>query len=229
MIRRADIRREGPGMAASIGLHLAFALILLWWHLAHPARPPQPLPALAVDLVAQPLVTPGPRTAPARGGVQRQRNLVPPPAAPRILGESPKAAAPLPDALEARIQGLANLTQQTGTLPAADNGGGGTGSGAYALADYVRAQILRRWWPALESDARAAMPVALRLKMSRNGALSDIRIVDQARFGSDKQFHDMALSARNAALNASPIALPPGSYPAVTELAITLDPKAVLR
>ena len=217
-------------MAASAGLHLGLALLFLWWHFVHPAAPQTPLPALAVDLVSQPVVTsgPGPSTSPRRGGDQRQR--VAPPVAPRIVGESPKAVTPLPDALEARIQGLANLTAPEGALPAADNGGGGgTGSGAYALADYVRAQILRRWWPALESNAARGLPVALRLKLSRDGTLSDIRIVDLVRFDNDKQFRDMALSARNAARNASPIALPPGHYEAVTEIAITLDPKAVLR
>ena len=224
------IRRDSPGMAASVGLHLVLALILLWWHLGHPAQPQKLLPTLAVDLVSQPVTAPGPTATPRRGGDQRQRAAPVPPTAPRIVGESPKAVTPPPDALEARIQGLANLTAPAGTLPAADNGGGGgTGSGSYALADYVRAQILRRWWPALQSSAALGLPVALRLKLSRNGVLSDIRIVDQARFGSDKQFHDMALSARNAALNASPIALPPGHYEAVTEIAITLDPKAVLR
>jgi len=225
---RDAIGREGPGMAASAGLHLVLALILLWWHLGHPARPPLPLPALTVDLVAQPVMSPGSSASPARGGVQRQRT--PLLTAPRPQGENPKAVTPIPDALEARIQGLAALTTPEGALPAADNGGGGgTGSGAYALADYVRAQILRRWWPSLQSDAALAAPVAIKLKLSRDGVLSDIRIVDSARFNSDKQFREMALSARNAAVNASPIALPAGAYPAVTEISITLDPKAVLR
>ena len=48
-------------------------------------------------------------------------------------------------------------------------------------------------------------------------------------FANDGQFHALALSARNAAQLASPIQLPPGTYPATTEIAITLDPKAVLR
>ena len=46
---------------------------------------------------------------------------------------------------------------------------------------------------------------------------------------NDKLFRTMALSARNAALLASPIALPPGKYDAVMDIAITLDPHAVLQ
>ena len=73
------------------------------------------------------------------------------------------------------------------------------------------------------------MPVAIRLKMSRSGVISDVRIVDQVRFVNDKLFRDMALSARNAALLASPIPLPPGHHKAVSDITITLDPRAVLR
>ena len=115
-------------------------------------------------------------------------------------------------------------------LPAPDNGaseGRGAGGG-YALSDFVRAQILRRWWPALDSEAARGQPVAIRLKLSRTGVISDVRILDQARFNNDKLFRSMALSARNAALLASPISLPPGKYDAVMDIALTLDPKAVL-
>jgi len=218
--------RDGRGFAVSILLHLGAALLLLWWHLGHPVRPTPPLKEMNVDLVAQPVIAPGPP-----GGASAPRRAAER-SAPRIVGEKPKAVTPLPDALEARIQGLASLTAPASALASPDNDGAGGGSGwggGYALADYVRAQILRRWWPALQSDAARATPVAITLKMSRAGVLSDIRIVDQARFNTDKQFRDMALSARNAAINASPLALPPGHYQATTDIAITLDPRAVLR
>ena len=126
---------------------------------------------------------------------------------------------------------MAQLRAPDTALPAPDNGAGagnGTGGGNYTLADFVRAQILRRWWPQLESDAERGMPVAIKLKLSRNGVIFDVEIVDQLRFTNDKLFRSMALSARNAALLASPIALPPGHYEAVMDIALTLDPKAVL-
>ena len=71
--------------------------------------------------------------------------------------------------------------------------------------------------------------MAIRLKMTRAGVISDVEIVDQNRFVTDKLFRGMALSARNAAMLASPISLPPGKYDAVMNIAITLDPKSVLR
>jgi hypothetical protein len=143
----------------------------------------------------------------------------------------PQAVTPPPDALEARIASMAKLSAPASTLPAPDNDGtsGGAGDGGgYALADFVRAQILRRWWPELDSSAARGTPVALQLKMTRAGVISDIRIVDQERFRTDKLFHSMALSARNAATLASPISLPPGQYDAVMDIAITLDPRAAL-
>jgi hypothetical protein len=172
-----------------------------------------------------PTMVPGPS-----GGAQTPLRA-PVPAAPKDKGVRPKSATLPPDELEARIAQMAQLRAPDTALPAPNNGAGagsGTGGG-YALADFVRAQILRRWWPQLESDAARGTPVAIRLKLSRLGVISDVQIVDQARFANDKLFRNMALAARNAALLASPISLPPGKYDAVMDIAITLDPHAVLR
>ena len=108
-------------------------------------------------------------------------------------------------------------------------GGAGNGNGAYALRDFIRAQILRRWLPALSDAAARAAVVHLKLNVSSKGEVSDIVIADQARFATDAVFHDMALSARNAAILASPIKMPPGNWPKVIPLEIDLDPKAALR
>ena len=181
---------------------------------------------MLVDLVAAPTIVPGPS-----GGAETPLRA-PVPAAPKIEGVRPKAVTPPPDELESRIaqpwrscaRPIPPCPRPTmAPAPAMARGGG------YALADFVRAQILRRWWPQLESDAARGMPVAIRLKLSRAGVISDVQIVDQARFANDKLFRNMALSARNAALLASPISLPPGKYDAVMDIAITLDPHAVLR
>ena len=69
----------------------------------------------------------------------------------------------------------------------------------------------------------------VRIKLLRSGVIDDVTIVDAARMHTDAPFRDMALSARDAALLASPIQLPPGQYKAVTVLTISLDPRAVLR
>jgi hypothetical protein len=219
-------RQNRAGLAASVFLHLGVTLIWLLWHLGHPLQPQPPQKAAMVDLVTLPVTT----TGPAGGAMAPPRAVTR--TAPRPVGVAPNAITPPPDALEARIHGLADLTTPESPLPAADNDGAASGSGwggGHALADYVRAQILRRWWPDLGTGAARVPPVALTLKMTRLGEISDVRIVDQQRFNTDKIFRGLALSARNAAINASPIALPPGHYDAVTQISIALDPKAVLR
>jgi hypothetical protein len=213
------------GFTGAVLLHLLFFLITLWWGIHNPIMPQPPLKAMLVDLVAIPTVVPGPS-----GGTHAILHA-PVPAAPKTEGVRPKAITPPPDEMESRITQMAQLRAPDTALPAPDNGAGqGEGNGGgYALADFVRAQILRRWWPQLDSEAKRGTPVAIRLKLSRAGVISDVEIVDQARFVNDKLFRNMALSARDAALLASPISLPPGRYDAVMNIAITLDPRAVLR
>lgn len=222
---RALWQENKAGLAGSVLLHLLFLLVTLWWGISHPVIRQPPLKAMLVDLVAQPTVVPGP------SGGSRALLRAPVPAAPKTKGVKPKAVTPPPDEMEARIARMADLRAPDTALPAADNGAGaGDGNGGgYQLADFVRAQILRRWWPQLDSEAKRGTPVAIRLKLSRTGVISDVVIVDQARYANDKLFRGMAISARNAALLASPIALPPGHYDAVMDIAITLDPRAVLR
>ncbi|MBN9545887.1 MAG: hypothetical protein J0I19_10465 [Alphaproteobacteria bacterium] len=214
------------GLTGSLLLHLMVALLALWWGMTHPVARQPPLKAMLVDLVAPPTIVPGPP-----GGAETPLRA-PVPAAPKVQGVRPKAETPPPDELESRIAALAQLRAPDTALPAPDNGasaGNGSGGGGYSLADFVRAQILRRWWPQLEGGASGGMPVAIKLKMTRAGVISDVEIVDQHRFTTDKLFRSMALSARNAAMLASPISLPPGKYDAVMDIAITLDPHAVLR
>jgi hypothetical protein len=202
------------GLTGSFLLHIVAVLIALWWGMTHPVARQPPLKAMLVDLVTAPTIVPGPP-----GGAQTPLR-VPAPTAPKVQGVRPKAETPPPDELESRIAALAQLRAPDTALPAPDNGasaGNGYGGGGYSVADFVRAQILRRWWPQLENDAARGMPVAIRLKLSRAGLISD------------KVFRSMALSARNAAMLASPISLPPGKYDAVMDIAITLDPKSVLR
>jgi len=227
MLQKARLlwQENRAGLTGSVLLHLLFLAIALWWGINHPVGRQPPLKAMLVDIVTAPTSVPGPS-----GGAETPLRA-PVPAAPKVEGVKPKALTPPPDELESRIAKMAELRAPDTALPAPDNGAGagnGSGGGNYTLADFVRAQILRRWWPQLESDAMRGMPVAIKLKLSRNGVISDVQIVDQLRFTNDKLFRNMAISARNAALLASPISLPPGHYDAMMDISLTLDPKAVL-
>jgi hypothetical protein len=223
---QARWRENRAGLTGSLLLHGLALALWLGWSLSHPVPAPPPLKAMLVELVSVPVIAPGTKGGAIVTGRPR------PATAPRILGVRPQSPTPPPDVLEARIAQMAQLQAPASALPAPDNNGlaasGSGDGGGYALADFVRAQILRRWWPNLTSDAARGLPVALTLKMTRQGVISDVRITDQERFNTDKLFRSMALSARNAAILASPIPLPPGHYDAVTQIAITLDPRAVL-
>jgi hypothetical protein len=109
------------------------------------------------------------------------------------------------------------------------SGGDGTGEGNYALKDFIRAQILRRWLPDLSLAGARDMPVLVKVRLLKSGVIDDVGIVDQARFHTDKVFRNMALSARDAALLASPIQIPGMRFEKTQSLTINLDPKAVLR
>jgi hypothetical protein len=220
--------RDRPGWALSLALHFGVLLLALWYMAAQPALPPQ-LRALPVDLVA-PAPAPGPSgAAPApRPGAPRPRLAT----APQTEGVRPDATRQPLDELDAKLRGLAQLSAPDTKLVLGGgngDGGAGNGNGAYALKDFIRAQILRRWLPSLTNSAARGAVVRLSLNVSSNGVISDIVIADQERMRTDSVFHDMALSARNAAMLASPILMPPGNWPKTQALTIDLDPKAALR
>ena len=127
-------------------------------------------------------------------------------------GVSPKGTREPEDELSARLRALAQLKSTDTALPNADNsaapgggGGDGGGEGNYALKDFIRAQILRRWLPDLSIPGARNMPVLVRIRLLKSGVIDDVTIMDQQRFHADKAFRNMALSARDAALLASPI------------------------
>jgi len=230
---RTRVRREtGPAVLLSLLLH-GLLLLLALWYLGHrPAITPAQLRALPVDLVI------GGGAGQATSAAPATRLQIAPPhpeSAPVPEGISPKGVRQPEDELSAKLRALAQLKTPDAALPNADNtavpggGGEGAGEGNYALKDFIRAQILRRWLPDLSIPGARDMPVLLRIRLLKSGAIDDVGIVDQRRFYSDKAFHNMALSARNAALLASPIQVPGVKYEKTQTLTIDLDPRAVLR
>jgi hypothetical protein len=158
-----------------------------------------------------------------------------PESAPVPEGTNPKGTKEPEDELSARLRALAQLKTPDAALPNADNTsapggtGNGEGEGNYALKDFIRAQILRRWLPDLSVPGARNLPVLVRVRLLKSGVIDNVYVVDQERFVTDKAFRNMALSARDAALLASPIQWPGGLTQKSQTLTINLDPKAVLR
>jgi hypothetical protein len=230
-IRQAG--KESGGLVLSLLLHLLLAVAALWYFGHRPVQRRTALRALPVELVPrqEEVKTAGPsaaEAAPKRQAAQRRRESAPVPE-----GTRPNAVKQPQDELSAKLRALAQLRQPQADLPRADNetggDGEGSGAGAYSLKDFVRAQILRRWWPDLSIPGARNLPILVRIKLLRDGVIADVEIVDRQRFLTDKPFRNMAISARNAALLASPLDLPPGHYEKVSRMVIDLDPKAVLR
>jgi hypothetical protein len=98
----------------------------------------------------------------------------------------------------------------------------------YSLRDYIRAQILRRWNLDLGATGARSIVVALHVVMKANGTIASAEIVDKHRYATDAAFRQIAISARNAILLASPINLPAGRYPPETAMTLHLDPRDVL-
>lgn len=225
--------RDGPGAALSLLLH-GLLLLAALWYIAH--RTPLAetrFDTLPVELVLGGTMSQGQDAAPAaRLQIARQR----PDSAPRPEGTSPRGTREPEDELSAQLRALAQVRQPYAALPDADNstvpggsGSGGAGEGNAALKDYIRAQILRRWLPDLSLPGARDLPVLVRVRLLKSGVIDDVTVVDRERFNTDKAFRNMALSARDAALLASPIQLPSGRYGKTQVLTIDLDPKAVLR
>ncbi|HEX4178517.1 MAG TPA: hypothetical protein VHY57_08770 [Rhizomicrobium sp.] len=227
------LRKDGgPGVLLSLLLHLLLLLATLWYVHHKPILTESQLHALPVELVLGGTMGQQASTAPAtRVQVARPH----PESAPAPEGVSPKGTKQPEDELSAKLRALAQLKTPDAPLPNADNTSapGGTGSGEgegnYALKDFIRAQILRRWLPDLSIPGARNLPVLVRVRLLKSGVIDTVYVVDQDRFRTDKAFRDMALSARDAALLASPIQWPGGLTEKSQTLTINLDPKAVLR
>src|SRR5579863_5601148 len=222
------LRKDGgPGVLLSLLLHLLLLLAALWYVHQRPALTETRLRALPVELVIGGTLGQQASTAPA---VRLQVARPHPESAPVPEGTNPKGTEQPEDELSARLRALAQLKTPDAALPNADNTSapGGTGSGEgegnYALKDYIRAQILRRWLPDLSIPGARNMPVAVRIRLLKTGIIDDVTILDEARMHTDKAFRDMALSARDAALLASPIQIPGVRLDKTQTLTIVLEP-----
>jgi len=232
-LEKRYLRKDGgPGAILSLLLHGLLVLLVLWYLGHRPALRETQSHILPVELVIGGSL--GQDSTPAHAA-QLQVAKPHPESAPVPEGTSPNGTKQPEDELSARLRALAQLKTPDAALPNADNsaapsgGGGGTGEGNYALKDFIRAQILRRWLPDLSLAGARDMPVLVRIRLLKSGVIDDVEIVDQARFHSDKIFRNMALSARDAALLASPIEIPGVRFEKTQSLTIDLDPKAVLR
>jgi hypothetical protein len=224
---------NGPGVIGSLLLHglaaiLAFSFIVK----TAPQIPQKLLPFVPVDLVRLGMETESPPEARKALVPQQRASARQEASSPTDETVGPNKTKPPPiDALDAKLRGLARLRQAQNNPKIAEGQGvsnidaanGAPGERAtYSVKDYVRAQVLRRWSLNLVKLAGRSFTISIRVAMKRDGTIVSAAIVEQT---NDPLYRDIALSARNAVVLSSPIALPPGDLPAMMRFTLDLDPK----
>jgi hypothetical protein len=241
---RRYAQENGAGLIGSVLLH-AVALLLILLVLSERATHTSVTPArfLPVDLVQLGEQTQSP-PAPVKAPVPRQRAAPVPvrettsPTPPEATAPRKTREAPL-DNFAAKLNALAHLKQTNARLPALNNAEGSDSDATsdsavpgdeatYAVKDYIRAQVQRRWSVDLSLPGARNMNVLIHLKMKSDGRVLFAEIVDQHRYKTDASWREVALSARNAVLLSSPFTLPAGHYKDVMDMTLRFDPKDTL-
>ena len=197
------------------------------------------------DPVPVPATPPPPQAPPARQSTAPSPLAAVNPDDPvRLPRPGPAAAAkprPTPspaDELTAKLQSLAKLRQpappvapnprpQEGTGVSnvtASSANATSGSRAsYSVSDFLRAQVERHWYWDRHRLGVSDWAVSIHVMLNADGSVAKAEIVDDPRHGGDADYHDLALSARNAVLLSSPLKLPPGV--SIRDITLTLDPR----
>ena len=234
--RRRYVLENGPGLVASGLLHgLALLLVLAVVRTAVPPARDQ-LKTVLVDIIhlgAETRAPPAPQKSPVPQSQAFARHALTAHSPP--VGVKP-ARIPTKDDFQNRLDALAKLrAPETSTRALAGPGytdaeqntsnDSPGGDATYSLRDFVRAQVMRRWNLDLDVVGSHRIVVALHVTMKANGVIALAEIVDKRRYATDAVYRQIAMSARNAVILSSPISLPPGNYPAATEMVLRLDPR----
>jgi hypothetical protein len=229
-------------VAASIALHLLALLIVLLIFMKSSQNAQVPLRVVPIDLVvrlgdtttAPPATQKSPVPVARASRSQRQEEANPTP----YEGVSRTSRKPVPiDNLDAKLRALSRMKMPERTLPTLDNAGisdadagqGAPGDALYALRDFVRATVERRWNLDFSKLGKRKWSIAIAVAMKKDGTIEKAEIVDRSRYATDAIFRSVALSARNAILLSSPIPLPPGTYDDVMNFTLDLNPRDMAR
>jgi outer membrane biosynthesis protein TonB len=166
-----------------------------------------------------------------------------PQVAARPASKLPRQPSPA-DSLSLRLKQLAQLKQPPAPVPPNPRQQDGTGASnltatsanaarardaTYSVKDFIRAQVERRWNPDRKAVKVGNWTVAIHIVLDPDGSVSRAEIVDERRYRTNSAYLDFALSARNAVLLSSPLAVPPGAYDIAKDIVVDFDPRQVLQ
>jgi outer membrane biosynthesis protein TonB len=194
--------------------------------------------------------TPPPPPAPRRAELTASPNLKPPPPPEPASATPVPARAPRRDAspaarleeqnlpaddLSRKLKSLAKLRQPAPPVPpdprrqdgqglsnvaATSADAGRTRDASYAVRDFIRAQVERRWNFRLDNPGSGDWVVMIHIELDPDGSVRDAEVVDYPRYRADGPYRDFALSARNAVLMSSPLSVPPGDYDIAKDIVV---------
>jgi len=202
------------------------------------SRPVKIALVIPLDIVMLADATAGPAQPDAALVPQEEAGAQSSPAAPPI-GAAP--AKNPPDELDLKLHALAQLRQPSvdthlskkelglSRMAAMSEDATPGPHATYAVRDFIRAQVERRWGLDLPTLGNGNYSVLIRVQMTSAGTVTKAEIADIARFNSDKTYRAIALSARNAVLLSSPFALPAGVYSEVMDFTLNLNTSEALR
>ncbi len=229
--------RGKSGLAVSVLTHLV-AIAGLVWALAPAHNPSTERVIVPVEVVKLAPEASAPRTE-KQAAIPQQAAAAPSSPAPQPTALAPSPTRPPPDAMEIKLRRLSQLRQPLIDQHLAVTGDGlsrvsttrpeaAPGSDA-AIKDFLRDQIEHHWSVDLSELHRRAIWISLRLRITRAGVVTSAAVIREAGIGLESDHHEVALSARNAALMSSPLTLPPGHYPAVMDLIIERNTQDALK
>jgi colicin import membrane protein len=202
------------------------------------SRPGQPALIIPLDVVVLADETKGPPRPETAVVPVQEAGMASSPAVPPAGVTSAKKP---PDDFDIKLHALAQLRQPSvdthlskktlglASLSATSDNAAPGSYATYAVRDFIRAQVERRWGLDLPTLHGGNYSVRLRVEITSAGVVTRAEIADTARFNSDATYRAIALSARNALLLSSPLALPPGPYSDVMEFTLSLDTQEALR
>lgn len=234
---RKELAELSPGVLGSLVLHGLAALLVLLFLIRNTAQVTHnSAPFVPVDVV--PL---GPETtappAPQHATIPQQRASRGPSGSPKPEGSAPNRTKPLPDNLELKLKNLSKLRapnsdlriENDGTSDVTASSDGAPGNAAYAVKDYIRAQVLRRWSLDLSKLGQRNFVIPLHIEISGRGFVDKVEFVELQRFKTDALYRDIAISARNAVLLSSPVKLPDGQFAQGLDVTLDLNPRDTQR
>ena len=222
------------------------------------ALPQQPAPEDAEAEQPQAVPEPGSPAAEAHHPADQQRApeaVAAPIPATRPDHPKPEAApvpngaasAPKPsptDSLSLQLKRLARLRQPSPPVPpsprtqdgagisntAATSPNAGTARDAtYSLKDFIRVQVERRWNFDLTTPGSQGWSVAIRIALTQTGEVQSAEIVETPQYRTDRAYRDFALSARNAVLLSTPLAIPPGTYAIARDITVDFSARQAVQ